>query len=178
MLTAAEFTDRMERVGQLVNRLSEQSDSPASLAAAELVRTLSDLHASGLQRMLALIQLSGAEGRPLLEKFAQDDLIRSLLLLHDLHPVDLRTRVTGAIDNLRPVVESYGGRVSIASVHQRSVVVRLDVAADRGPSPVEMLQKLLQHAILVVAPDAADVRFEDGPATARLMFALPVITRT
>ncbi len=178
MLTAAEFTERMERMGQLVDGLSQQSDSPASLAAAELVRTLSDLHAAGLQRMLALIQSSGPEGRPLLEKFAQDDLIRSLLLLHDLHPIDLRTRVTEAIDNLRPVVESYGGRVSITSVQPRSVVVWLDVSADHGPSPVEMLQKLLQHAILVVAPDVAEVRFEDGPAAARLMLSLPIITRT
>src|SRR5580704_17292660 len=85
MLTAEEFNERMERVGQIVADLSVDAENPASLAAADLVRILSELHGAGLQRILAFVNSGGNAYRPLLEQFAQDDLIRSMLLCYDLH---------------------------------------------------------------------------------------------
>jgi hypothetical protein len=175
MLTAEEFSERMERVSQRIVSLAAQPDDPAACAAADLLRTVSELHAAGLQRMLALINAGGDVYRPLCERFAQDDLIRSLLLLHDLHPIDLKTRLAETVGNLRPVVESYGGRVSIAAIMRDSVTIRLEIPETTGPSPVGMLQELLRQAIVVVAPDAGEIRFDDRPAPLAIAWELPVI---
>ena len=175
MLTAEEFTERMDRVGKLVAKLSQQSDNPASLAAADLLRTWNELNAAGLQRMLAFVDAGGDAYRPLREKFAQDDLVRSMLLSYDLHPIDLQTRLTETVGNLRPLIESYGGNISIASISRDQVTLMLDVPSSAGPSPVSMLRKLLEHAIIVAAPDVAEIRFDDRSEALANKWQLPIL---
>jgi uncharacterized alpha-E superfamily protein len=175
MLSAEEFNQRMERAGQLVAQLAEQVDEPAAIAARDLLATSSELHAAALERILALVRSGGEKYRPLLEQFAQDDLVRSLLLYHDLHPIALESRLAEAIANLRPIVESYGGSVSIDRIQRGQVTLRLVIEPSSGPSPVPMLEELLENAILVSAPDAGEVRFEPGGAPAKSI-KLPIIS--
>ena len=40
---------------------------------------------------------------------AGDELLGHLLLLHDLHPVDVGTRVASALEEVRPYLGSHGG---------------------------------------------------------------------
>jgi Fe-S cluster biogenesis protein NfuA len=175
MLTAEEFTERMEHVARLVASLATRADDPVSRDAASLLGIMSELYAAGLQRMLALINAGGDAYRPLQERFAQDDLIRSMLLLHDMHPIDLKTRLAEAVDNLRPVVESYGGRVSIVGVSRDQVTLRLQISDSAGPSPVKMIKDLLEQAILVVAPDAGTVRYDDRKDSEINEWSLPIV---
>ncbi len=172
MLTAEAFNQRMQRVQDCIAELAEQPNNPAYITASDLLRTFSELHAAGLQQMLTLIRNGGDAYRPLLEQFAQDDLIRSLLLCHDLHPVDLTTRLEEIISNLRPLLEAYGAAASLVAIEPGYVLVGLNVPASSGPSPVTMIQELLENAILVSAPDIAEVRFGQQPAG---RFELPVI---
>ncbi len=175
MLTSEQLTHRMEQVGRQVAELAETPDDPASITAGDLLRTLGDLHAEGLQRILAIVRSGGEASRPLLEKLAQDDLIRALLLFYDLHPIDLRTRLTEVVENLRPLVESYAGTISLAGVDRQRVRLRLMLPAARGPSPAGMVKELFKNAILVAAPDVAEVDFDESPA-ADPAFELPIIS--
>jgi hypothetical protein len=175
MLTAEEFNERMERVGRHVVNLAATPENPLSLAAADLLRTLNELHAEALQRMLTLINSGGEAYRSLREQFMQDDLIRSMLLYYGLHPVDLRTRVIEAVGNLRPLVESYGGLVSISNISSEQVTLRLEVSNSSAHSPATMLKDLLEHAILVAAPDVSEIRFDDRPLLETIKSQLPII---
>ena len=52
----------------------------------------------------------------LAEALAGDELVAHLLLLHGLHPVPLEERVRGALDEVRPYLDSHGGDVELLGV--------------------------------------------------------------
>jgi len=174
MLTSEQFHERMERVGQRIAELSAHPEDPTSLAAVDLLATFGNLHGAGLQRMLALVKAGGAAYRPLLEKFAQDDLIRSLLLYHDLHPVDVQSRLEEVVDAFRPLVAGYGGSLSLTDVSSERVTIRLQMDRPRSGSPVAMVKELLTNAVLVAAPDVAEVRFNDETPSDLPIVQLPI----
>ena len=46
----------------------------------------------------------------------EDELVAHLLLLHGLHPVPVRERVIGALDEVRPYLVAHGGGVELLGV--------------------------------------------------------------
>ncbi|WP_329214232.1 hypothetical protein OG352_03625 [Streptomyces sp. NBC_01485] len=92
----AEQTGR--RVEEVLDRLTASGDLAAAAAAEELVRSLMDFYGAGLARILQL--QSSAAGDPLAGLLG-DNLVASLLVLHDLHPEDRDTRIARALDSVR-----------------------------------------------------------------------------
>ena len=45
-----------------------------------------------------------------------DKVVRGFLLIHDLHPADLETRLRDALDHVRPYLQSHGGNVELISL--------------------------------------------------------------
>ncbi|MGW1270889.1 hypothetical protein, partial [Streptomyces sp. NPDC002491] len=98
----AEQTGR--RVEEVLERLTASGDPAAAAAAEELVRSLMDFYGAGLARILHL--LSAAPGDPgapdgPAARLLGDELVASLLVLHDLHPEDRDTRIARALDSVR-----------------------------------------------------------------------------
>jgi Fe-S cluster biogenesis protein NfuA len=77
---------------------AEQTGRRVEEAAEELVRSLMDFYGAGLARILHL--LSSAPGEPSAGLLA-DEVVASLLVLHDLHPEDRDTRIARALDSVR-----------------------------------------------------------------------------
>src|SRR5262249_45079396 len=92
----------MRRIEALVRSLETCGDAVARECARELVRTVLDLHAAGLAKLLELAARVGDSGSDLVERFARDPLVSSLLLLHGLHPVPVERRVADALERVRP----------------------------------------------------------------------------
>ena len=61
----------------------------------------------------------------IIDRFGQDELTRSLLLLYGLHPVDLRSRVEEGLESIRPFLKSRNTGVELVSLTDGSVQVRL-----------------------------------------------------
>ncbi|SHH53450.1 hypothetical protein [Streptomyces sp. 3214.6] len=95
-LPSAEQTGR--QVEEVLDRLATSGDPAAAAAAEELVRSLMDFYGAGLARILHL--LSAAPGEPTAH-LLHDELVASLLVLHDLHPEDRDTRIARALDSVR-----------------------------------------------------------------------------
>ncbi|MDP9220184.1 MAG: NifU family protein, partial [Actinomycetota bacterium] len=91
-----------DRIEALLGELDAAGDPAVRSRAEELVRLLMEFYGAGLARMAAGLEAAGAGGRELLETLAEDELVGGLLVLHDLHPVDLETRVGRALDRVRP----------------------------------------------------------------------------
>ncbi|MEV7520308.1 hypothetical protein [Streptomyces sp. NPDC091371] len=90
------------RVDEVLDRLAATGDRAACGAAEELVRVLMEFYGSGLAR---ITQRLGEEGlRPLLD----DELVASLLALHDLNPEDVLVRIGRALRSVREPVELLG----------------------------------------------------------------------
>lgn len=80
-------------------------------------------YGAGLARMLEVIDETGGMNPTLLDRLAVDDLVASLLLLHGLHPYDVETRITRALERVRPYLASHGGDVKLLGWKEAVTVV-------------------------------------------------------
>lgn len=142
------MTHDVERVGDRVEELLATLRSGEDREVAEeLVRLLMDLYGTGLARVVAIL----AEHTPaLLAEIAADELVESLLLLHDLHPDDMVVRIRRALAGLGHGVEYVG---------VDDGVVRLRLRTDGGGcgSGVQSAVRAVERVVLDAAPEAAAV---------------------
>jgi Fe-S cluster biogenesis protein NfuA len=142
----AEVLERVERVEEL---LAGVEDDPRALAA---VQALVELYGEGLRRIAAQGGVS--------EELAGDELVSHLLLVHDLHPVDVETRVARALEDVRPYLGSHGGDVELIGVADGVARLRLNGTCDGCPSSSVTLKHSIEAAIMRAAPDLAGVEAE------------------
>jgi Fe-S cluster biogenesis protein NfuA/nitrite reductase/ring-hydroxylating ferredoxin subunit len=156
-----ELERRIAAIDQLVRSLENGSDPATRAAAQELAGTLMELHATALERMLDAVRRHGEAGRLILEQLARDDVISGVLLLHDLHPVDLPTRVRGALEKTRPYLKSHGGNVELVGIDEPGVVrLRLQGSCHGCPSSAMTLKLAIEQAIQEAAPDVTAILVE------------------
>jgi Fe-S cluster biogenesis protein NfuA len=91
---------------------------------------------------------------------ADDELLAHLLLLHDLHPVDVGTRVANALEEVRPYLGSHGGDVELLGVEEGVARLRLNGTCDGCPSSAVTLKHSIETAILRAAPELERVEAE------------------
>src|SRR6516225_8015160 len=89
--------DEIRRIDELVRRIEQIPDREVRETATELIQSILTLHGAGLDRILELSAAAGEPGCALIRRFANDPLVSNLLVLHDLHPEDLETRVRQAL---------------------------------------------------------------------------------
>ena len=159
----SEATQELERQLQhletLLHDLERGPESPIRTQARDVVRAVLDLHASGLDRIVQCIGTS-AGGAAIMNALTSDPLIAGLLLLHDIHPETLETRVRAAIEALGPALVPEGARVAQLSVDEGIVRVRLERELGRGGPPAAALRSRVEHALVAAAPDAVGVEID------------------
>ncbi len=157
-----------QRIEGLLGELSGTGDPRLADAAEELVRLLMQLYGSGLSRVMELAALPG-DGAGLVSRIIDDELLSSLLVLHDLHPIPLAERVTRAIDKVRPYLGSHGGGVQVEAIEDGVVRLRMEGSCSGCPSSAITLNYALERAILEAAPEIARVEAveEDGGVATR-----------
>ena len=80
---------------------------------------------------------------------ADDELVGPLLVLHDLHPDDVDTRVQRALDRVRPYLGSHAGGVALSGVDEEGVVhLQLEGSCDGCPSSALTVKNAIEDAIL------------------------------
>lgn len=159
--TASPPVDEARAAGERIEVLLEASTSggPAVRARAEeLVACVSGLYGAGLRHLLDILQDRNLLDAALLEAFAADDLVASLLLVHDLHPHDTRTRVSRALDTVRPYLGSHGGDVELLDIHDGVVRLRLLGSCDGCPSSAVTLELAVTQAIEAAAPEVSKIQ--------------------
>lgn len=156
-----------DRIEALLGQVRGMVSPPAWSRVEELIRALLELHRDGLSRALALLGEAGASGAELLERLAGDPTVAGLLLIHDLHPDDLESRIRKALARVRPYLDSHGGDVELVAIDaaQGAVRLRMKGSCDGCPSSALTVKLAVQGAIQELAPEIE--RFEvDGVADA------------
>jgi Fe-S cluster biogenesis protein NfuA/nitrite reductase/ring-hydroxylating ferredoxin subunit len=151
--------ERVARLETLLEEIETLKDPNAKSKAAEVVGVLLDLYGDGLARMMEVIA-GGEERERNFEAFSRDGLISHLLLLHGLHPLDVETRVAGAIEEVRPYLQSHGGNVELLGIEGGVVRVRMEGSCDGCPSSAMTLKLAIEEAVLNAAPDLEGVEAE------------------
>ena len=156
-----ELTERAARIEALLVEIDSLPDPAVRGKVADVVQGLLALYGEGLRRMLAIVERDGrTAGAHLLEAFARDELIAHLLLLHDLHPVDVETRVARALEEVRPYLQSHGGNVQLLGIEGGVARLRLQGSWQGCPSSIMTLKQAIEEAIRKAAPDLEGIEAE------------------
>lgn len=155
-----DFQQRIQKIESLVRKIEQLNDSEAKANAVELFQLVMDLHGAGLERMLDIAFEDGDAGRSVIDKYARDDLIGSLLLLYGLHPLDLETRVIEALNRVGSSLRSHGGKVELLSINNGVVRVRVDASSASCGSSAQTMRLAIEEAIYDAAPDIAALEVE------------------
>ncbi len=149
------------RIGELLEQVRGTGDPAAADLAEEVVRQLLELYGAGLERIVSVLDDAGPDGTALLGRLTDDDLVASLLLVHDLHPVDVMTRVGQALDHVRPYLGSHAGGIELLGVDDDGVAhLRLEGSCDGCPSSTVTVQLTVERAVLEAAPEITRVDVE------------------
>jgi Fe-S cluster biogenesis protein NfuA len=176
-LDAREFHTRLHRLDALLREL-EQTDPAARACFQEILQAVLDLHGAGLDRLLGHVAEAGAAGREVLDFCARDEVVGGMLLLHDLHPIDLEGRVHQALDSVRPYLRSHGGNVEVLGIQDGVVRLRLEGGCDGCASSAAAVRQTIEEAICGRAPEVLAVEVEnvvDHGSAEHGRVALPVL---
>jgi Fe-S cluster biogenesis protein NfuA/nitrite reductase/ring-hydroxylating ferredoxin subunit len=172
-VTTDESGALVERVQELQTLLDRAGESETRALAEELVSTVVQMYGSGLERILEGILAFGPEGARIAEGLAEDPLVATLLLIHDLHPVPLEERVQRALDSVRPYMDSHGGNVELLSLTDGVARIRLQGSCSDCSASSVTLELAIKQALEDASPDLEGLEVE-GVAPQMAGLALPM----
>ncbi|HMB90622.1 MAG TPA: NifU family protein [Rhodothermales bacterium] len=166
---AAAFQERLARIETLIEEVQTAANPALQTRTDELLAALMELHGVGLKRILDLIWDSGEAGKEIVHgPLAHDAIAGGLLLVHDLHPLPLASRVEQALETVRPYLASHGGDVELVDIFEGRVRLRLHGTCGSCPASSVTLRYAVEDAIYEVAPDVLSVEavgMEDEPVS-------------
>jgi Fe-S cluster biogenesis protein NfuA len=160
--------EESERIQALLDEVRELAPPPAWQRVEELVQRLVSLYGEGLRRLLDHARAAGADGA-LTGRLCDDELVSSLLLLHDLHPSPPEERVRAAIERLAPHLAERGARIELVAVDGGVARVRFS----GGGCSSAALQDSVRRAVEDAAPDLSRVEIEEPPAAPLVQLRRP-----
>jgi Fe-S cluster biogenesis protein NfuA/nitrite reductase/ring-hydroxylating ferredoxin subunit len=143
--------------GERIQNLLDASSSGGAVArerAEQLVREVTDLYGAVLERMMDVALTADSD---LADRFAADDLVASLLLVHGLHPHDVERRVSDALDSVRPYLGSHGGDVTLLGVADGVVRLQFQGSCKSCPSSAVTLELAVEDAVRAAAPEIESI---------------------
>ena len=165
-----EFAARMRELGELIEELERGADPKAIEPARALLRAALAVHERGLRALLDALRASaGPERVAWLDAACMQPSVSSLLLMHDLHPLPLATRVQRALD-LANAGAHAGAHAALLAIEGEHVSVevrtgRSEGAGANGASAADgastagaaRLRRTLEALLCEHAPDAVVV---------------------
>ena len=155
-----------ERVEALLAELRSHAGPQVAATAEELVSCLVELYGAGLAQIVSILGAEHAEdgdgaGPSMLAKLVADPLVESLLLVHDLHPVDTSARIRRAVEEVLPQLGARAGEIEYHGLDDQGVVhLRLERTAGGCQSTAGTIQATIEQAVSAAAPEAARVDIE------------------
>ena len=159
-----------ERIEALLAELRSNAGPQVADTAEELVSCLVELYGAGLAEVVRIVGEDTEAGPRLMDGLVADPLVESLLLVHDLHPLDTGSRVQRAIDQVMPTLGSHAGKVEYRGIDDQGVIHLLLERGGGGGcgSTADTVQAAIEKSVAEAAPEAAAVDIEVVEAPAEL----------
>jgi Fe-S cluster biogenesis protein NfuA/nitrite reductase/ring-hydroxylating ferredoxin subunit len=150
----AQWRSAGDRIQTLLDATSA-GGAAARERAEQLVREVVELYGAGLSRIVAAVDDQADPS--MLDRLVADDLVASLLLVHGLHPHDVRRRVSDALDRVRPYLGSHGGDVHLLHIVGDTVQLQFAGSCKSCPSSAVTLELAVEDAIRAAAPEVSSI---------------------
>ena len=181
MAAGVDSDQHLARVQELTDALEALPDGREKEVAEDLIGAIVELYGDGLRRVVDALGEAGPPGREIHERLVADGVEASLLLIHDLYPIDLETRVREALATVRPYMESHGGDVEFLAIDDGVARLRLEGHCKGCPASAATLELAIKEAIEEAAPDLAGLEVEGvvparkppGPSPGLLQIQMP-----
>jgi len=163
------------RIEALLDQLAAVGDPTVAELGEALVAAVLQMYGEGLARIVAALA-AAPDGEVAVRRIAADELVANLLLLHDLHPDDLDTRIQDALDRVRPYLGSHAGGVDYVGVDGDGVAhLRLQGTCDGCAGSAATVNNAIERAVLDAAPEVLRVEVEgvvEAPSTQLLQIGM------
>lgn len=149
--------EHVARTERMLAGLETLPDTAARSRALDALQSLVELYGECLDRVMGH---AASAGGALTATLLGDELVSHLLLVHELHPDSVETRVGRALDEVRPYLASHGGDVELLALDGAVARVRLHGSCDGCPSSAATLELAVQDAVARAAPEILRVEAE------------------
>jgi len=149
-----------DHIEELYELLRVSADPVTFERVEELLRMITELYGAGLARVVELVRIEAPE---LLPELVDDELLGSLMIVHDLHPDTLASRVEVALESVRPYLHGHGGDVALLELDEPRGAVHLQLlgSCDGCPSSAVTLRTAVETAIADAAPEIVVIDVEE-----------------
>jgi hypothetical protein len=159
VIDAKQFQTRVQKIGELLQNLDRTADPATRTCAKDLVQLVMDLHGIGVERIIDITFDSGENGAKILDQLAEDPVVSGLLILHNLHPDDLPTRVAKKLKQIDSALHKMGAEARLLAADD-GVRLYVTVNGHSCGSTKQTVQALVEEAMYEAAPDLTSLHIE------------------
>ncbi len=157
----SELNRQSDRIQELIEEIEALPDEKSRTMMQECMQEVLSFYGHGLERILGIISKgNNTAAKDIYNNMLGDSFVNGLLLIHDLHPFDLRTRLNLALEKVRPYMDSHGGSVEIISLEDGIAKLKLNGNCKGCPSSSATLELGIKQAIEENCPDLVGLEVE------------------
>lgn len=157
----AELNQQSEHIQQLIEDIECLPDAKVKNMMQECIQEVLGFYGKGLERILKIIANGNSTAaKDIYNDLIEDSFINGLLLIHDLHPLDLKTRLYKALEKVKPYMDSHGGSVEIVSLDDGIAKLKLAGNCKSCPSSSSTLELGIRQSIEEYCPDLLGLEVE------------------
>ena len=157
----SELNQQSQHIQELIEEIDALPDPNTRSMMQECIQEILSFYGNGLERILNIISNGNSSAaKDIYNNLIEDSFICSLLLIHDLHPLDLKTRLYQALEKVKPYMDSHRGSVEIVSLENGVAKLKLSGSCKSCPSSSSTLELGIKQAIEEICPDLLGLEVE------------------
>ncbi|MGI8952073.1 MAG: NifU family protein [Chitinophagaceae bacterium] len=164
----ADLNQQSQHIQELIEEIDSLPDANARVLMQECIQEMLSFYGHGLEKILSIISKgNNTAAKDIYNNLIEDSFVSSLLLIHDLHPLDLKTRLYQALEKVKPYMDSHGGSVEVVSLENGVAKLKLSGSCKGCPSSSSTLELGIKQAIEELCPDLEGLEVEgavDAPS--------------
>lgn len=155
-----EQPDAFEQLEILLESIEQHPDENVRNHVRALVFSLLDLHHTAISRMLKVISEHDTK-EEILKDFSNDDVIKAILIVQDLMPESLETRIEKALGEARKKLSEYDADVELIKIEENTAYLKLFGGGASMTVSTAVLKAEIEQCLHEFTPDLFNVKYED-----------------
>ncbi|MEP6950703.1 MAG: NifU family protein [Ginsengibacter sp.] len=157
----SELNQQSRHIQELIDGIDSLPDLNARNMMQECIQEILSFYGHGLEKILSIISSgNNSAAKDIYNSLIEDSFVSGLLLIHDLHPLDLKTRLYLALEKVKPYMDSHGGSVEIVSLEDGVAKLKLSGSCNGCASSSSTLELGIKQAIEECCPDLLGLEVE------------------
>lgn len=169
-------TTAFDQLEVLLESIEQHPEEAVRNHVRALAYTLLDLHHGALKRILEIVS-EQPEGERIVRELSSDELVKAVLMVHELMAEPLEKRIENALETARDQLRIYGADVELVEVKNGTARLKLFGGSATANVSTSILKAEIEHALHEHTPDLLDVEYEDMIAPLQRVKLVQILTR-